>query len=205
MVETLSQTKKHAGGPRPSPLISELVTKGQMSFSNEGNAQALFNATCVATSECEMQNAPPKLSPRIPERNNTYHSPPFMICTKTSISKSINTTHQVKAPGPDNIQTWVWITAWDFIRNHMLLLFNSITTLEHILQRWNVAQRVILAKQGKSDDTWPGSYIHIALLNSISKVYKKALTQYSFQKFKRNSILHPGHYGARPTMSALEP
>lgn len=33
----------------------------------------------------------------------------------------------MKAPGPDCIQNWVWVLAWDVIEGHILNLFQEVT------------------------------------------------------------------------------
>lgn len=55
------------------------------------------------------------------------------------------------------------------------------------------------AKPGKDYYTRHGSYQPIALLKTIGKVYEKTLTKYLFAMAEGNDILHPGHYGARPS------
>lgn len=135
-VETLFQAKKYSSGPRPSPLISTLVTaNGDLCVSNEDKAEALFSATCVATSTCNIQDVPPSPFPRQTIPNATYLPPPSPFFSKSAILESLQSTHPMKAPGPDCIQTWMWVLAWDALSNHLLVLFNAITTRGYIPPR----------------------------------------------------------------------
>lgn len=119
-VDTLFQAKKYAAGPRPSPLIPTLFNaEGVMCISNKDKAKALFGATCIATSNCDLSDTTPAPFPRIPLPNATYLSPPSLFFSKSSILDALRDTHPMKAPGPDCIQTW----AWDVIHNHLVVLF----------------------------------------------------------------------------------
>lgn len=124
--------------------------------------------------------------------------------SKSSILESLCDTHPMKAPGPDNIQTWAWLLAWDIISNHVLILFSAITSSGYIPQRQRIAKTIMLAKPGKSDYTQPGSYCPITLLNTIGKVFEKTLTRYLSQIVEHANILHAGHYGARPNRSSQD-
>lgn len=204
-VDMLFQAKKYASGSKPSTLITTLIDKnGQALVSNEEKASALFNATWIATSECDLSDTPARVFPRHPDHDATYLPPPSLSSTKSFIHESIKDSHPMKAPGPDGIQNWVWVLAWDAIKNHVFVLFNAITTLGYIPLRWKEAKTVMLAKPGKSDYTQPGAYRPIALLNTLSKVYEKSLARYMSQLAESLNILHPGHYGARPGRSSQE-
>lgn len=62
----------------------------------------------------------------------------------------------------------------------------------------------MLAKPGKDVYTRPGSYRPIALLNTVGKVCEKNFTKYLSVMAEGNDILHPGHYGARPSRSSQD-
>lgn len=110
----------------------------------------------------------------------------------------------MKAPGPDGLQNWAWMLAWDTIQNHIFVLFNAITKLGYIPKRWKIAKTVMLAKPGKSDYTQPGAYRPIALLNTIGKVYEKTLAKYMSHISETHNIIQPGNYGARPSRSSQD-
>lgn len=118
--------------------------------------------------------------------------------------ETINNTHPLKSPGPDRIQNWVWALAWDVVTDHVIALFSAITSMGFIPLRWKVARTAMLAKPGKDDYTQLGSYRPIALLNTLAKIYEKALASYMSQVAESNQILHAGHYGARPNRSSQE-
>lgn len=141
-VDTLFQAKRYASGPRPSALISTLTkTNGQVCVSNEEKAHELFHATCVATAPCDLNDAPPQPFPRLSKQSATYLPPPSKFLTKSFILESIKDTHPLKAPGPDNIQTWVWSLAWEVMSSHLFILFRAIIATGHIPSRWKVAKR----------------------------------------------------------------
>lgn len=125
---------------------------------NQEKAHVLFQATCVATAECDLSDIPTEPS-QIPEdQSATYFPSPLSPFSRSSICDSLNATHPMKAPGPDHIQNWVWSLAWDVISGHVTLLFQAIATQGFIPPRWKIARTIMLAKPGKDDYTQPGSY-----------------------------------------------
>lgn len=196
------QAKRYASGPRPSPLISTLVDKeGQTCVTNDQKAKALFNATCVATSDCDLSDTSPTPFPQLPEDSAKYLPSPSSYFSSAPISDALKTSHPVKAPGPDSINNWVWKLAWEVIQHHVTILFISVTQLGYIPSHWKQAKTLMLAKPGKSDYTQPGAYRPIALLNTLSKIYKQILTRFMSHLAESTPILHDGHYGARPGRS----
>lgn len=102
----------------------------------------------------------------------------------------------MKAPDPDCIQNWVWLLSREVIYEHGLALFGAIITMGFIPPRWKVARTRMLTKPSKDDYTQPGSYRPIVLLNTITKIFEKALSNYMSQVAKSKQVLHGGHYGA---------
>lgn len=71
-VDTLVQAKRYASGPRQLKLVSTLIDgDGTPCISNNEKASALFKATCVATAPCDLQDIPPRLSPRVNNQKAT--------------------------------------------------------------------------------------------------------------------------------------
>lgn len=107
-VETLFQAKKHATGTKRSNIISTLIDhQGHQCLSNASKAKTLFRATCVATSECDLSNIIDHPFPRTRNNTSTYLSSPLSAFSLPFIFDSLNSSHPLKAPGPDNIQNWV--------------------------------------------------------------------------------------------------
>lgn len=155
----------------PSPLISTLINKeGKILVMNKEKAQALVQATCVATAECDMGDIPPQNHHHAHDKTAEYFNSPDLYFTQSVIRETINDTHPMKAPGPDQIQNWVWSLAWDVVKDHIVVLFAAITSMGFIPVRWKVARTAMLAKPGKGHYTQPGSYQSIALLNTITKI-----------------------------------
>lgn len=142
--------------------------------------------------------------PRQVDETAEYFKPPNNSFSKSSIKESLLDTHPMKAPGPDRIQNWVWVLAWDVVQDHVLNLFHAITSLGYIPPRWKRAKTTMLAKPGKSDYTHPGAYRPIALLNTLAKLYKKTLAKYMSDVAEQYHVLHQGHFGARPNRSSQE-
>lgn len=76
------------------------------------------------------------------------------------------------------------------VKTHVVFLFKMITINGTIPRLWKTAKTVMLPKPGKSDYTSPASYRPIALLNTLSKIYKKLLTQVLSQQVESNHLLH---------------
>lgn len=178
-VDTLFQAKRYTSGPRPSPLIATLIDKdGKRCVTNVEKADALFSATCVATAECDKSDITDRPFPRSEEKHAGYFTKPISYFSKSAIQESLNGTHPMKAPGPDCIQNWVLVLAWEVVHKHIIELFQAITVQGFIPTRWKIARTIMLAKPGKSDYTQPGAYRPIALLNTIAKLYEKTLARY---------------------------
>lgn len=62
----------------------------------------------------------------------------------------------------------------------------------------------MLANPGKIHYTQPGSYCPIALLNTITKLYKKKLSRYISDITEKCQVLHQGRFRARPKRSSQE-
>lgn len=196
-VDTLFQAKRYVSGPRPAALISTLIStlidkEGKSLVTNEDKAQALFHATCVATAECDMGDIPLHNHHHQTDDSAEFFESPIKFFSISSIRETIHNTYPMKAPGPDRIQNWVWSLAWEVVPDHILVLFTSITSMGYIPKRWKVTRTTMLAKPGKGDYTQPGSYRPIALLNTIAKIYEKALACYMSQVAEGNHVLHPG-------------
>lgn len=204
-VDTPFQAKKYASGPKTSSLIPTLISRdGTQCVSNNAKASALFNATCVATAECDTQDIPALPFPRSPHESATYFPYPSDFFSKIVIKEALNDAHPMKAPGPDGIQNWVWALSWDILSKHITMLFHAILQQGHIPSRWKISKTVMLAKPGKDDYTQPGSYRPIALLNTLAKLFEKALASYMSRIAEQHQVLHSGHYGARPNRSSQE-
>lgn len=204
-VNTLFQARKFALGPKQSTLISTLIEgDGKQLITNDEKAAALFNATCVATADCDLHDVSPQPFPRTPSDTATYFSLPSVFFSEEAIQEAINDTHPLKAPGPDSIQNWVWALACDVLRRPITILFQAIIQQGHIPSRWKIAKTIMLAKPGKDDYTQPGAYRPIALLNTLAKIFEKTLAMYMSHISESQQVLHPGHYGARPNRSSQE-
>lgn len=204
-VDTLFQARKYASGPKKSTLISTLIDhEGKQYITNKNKASAMFDATCVATTTCDLQEVSAQPFPRTPSDTATYFSPPSESFSANVIQEAINDTDPLKAPGPDNIQNWVWALASGVLQRPITLLFQAILQQGHIPSRWKIAKTVLRAKPGKDDYTQPGAYRPIALLNTIAKIFEKTLTTYMSRIAESQHVLHPGHYGARPNRSSQE-
>lgn len=198
-IDTLFQAKKHATDTKKSSLISTLIdTDGNRCTTNKAKAQMLFNATCIATTSCELNDVNATPFPRRPKLLAKYFPNPTLSLSHNSIRDALNTTHQLKAPGPDRIQNWVWMVAWDLIGEHITTLFRAVVNQGFIPPRWKLAKAIMLDKPDKDDYTQPGSYRPIALINTLAKVFEKTITPYMSQIAEAHQVLHSGHYGARP-------
>lgn len=204
-VDTLFQAKRYSAGPKPSPIIGTLIDKeGRRLITNQNKAEALFKATCVATTACDTSDMPIKTFPKQVDPTAKYFDTPISYFTKSLIRESLNETNPMKAPGPDSIQNWVWALAWDVVHKHVIQLFEAIIVQGHIPPQWKMAKTVMLAKPGKSDYTQPGAYRPITLLNTLAKLFEKTLARYMSNVAEQYQVLHPGHFGARPNHSSQE-
>lgn len=204
-LNTLLQAKRFAGGPRTSPSISNLIKKdGTIFLSNKDKAQTLFSATCVATEQCDLNNIPQICFPRPLNTTATYLPKPSLFFSKASIHESLTHTCPMKSSGPDGIQNWVWLPAWEGISQHITALLKAIIKQGFIPPRWKTAKTTMLAKPGKDDYTLPRVYRPIALLNTIGKLFEKTLTKYLSYTSERNNVLHPSQYRARPGRSSQD-
>lgn len=62
----------------------------------------------------------------------------------------------------------------------------------------------MLPKTGKPDYTAASAYRPIALLNTLSKIYKKLLTKHLSVHVEQQMLLDEGHYGGQPNKSGHE-
>lgn len=70
-----------------------------------------------------------------------------------------------------------------------------------IPQAWEQAQIIMIPKLGKADYTAASAYRLIALLLTLSNIYKKLLTKHLSEPVKQKHMLHGGHYGGGPNKS----
>lgn len=206
-VDTLFQAKKHATTARTSNLVlTPINSRGEHCIAKNDKAIILFQATCVATSQCDLRDVDTSPFPRGPQANAMFFPTPSISLTLPHICDSLNSTHPIKAPGPDRIENWVWTLAWDVIQQHVTLLFQAIARQGYIPPSLEncAARTVMLAKPGKGDYTKPGAYRPITLINTIKKVFGKCIATYMLHIAESCNFLHPGHSVARPGRSSQE-
>lgn len=117
---------------------------------------------------------------------------------------TLNNCPPMKAPGPEGLHNWVWKSVWPAVKAHLLFLFKMIVIHGIIPSDWKSAKTVMLPKPGKDDYTNPGSYRPIALLNTVSKLFEKLMTNKLSWQFESDHLSHQGHYGGRPNCSSQE-
>lgn len=107
-VDTLFQAKRYAAGSKPSPLITTLIDRaGKLCITNDDKADALFKATCVATTDCDLTDIQPSGDFDPTTSSAEFFETTDSFFTKSNVQDAINDTHPMKAPGPDHIQNWV--------------------------------------------------------------------------------------------------
>lgn len=182
------------------------LKSGEVSLSHTQKAQALFKTACVATAPCLLNNIPPTSYLCNPSNTNPADTLPplFNHLTEEVLVGTINNCPPMKAPGPDGLQNWFWRAAWPAVKTHLLFLLKMITINGIIPTDWKSAKTIMLPEPGKADYKNPGSYRPIALLNTISKIFEKIITNTLSWQFESNHLLHPGHYGGRPDRSSQE-
>lgn len=120
----------------PTSLIATLINaEGKRCMTNKDKAHTLFNATCVATAECNLTDITHNDFLRIPDPNAKYFKTPDSYFTPSSTREAINDIHPMEAPGPDCIQNCVCALAWDVIKEHVSHLFSAVTSMGFMPER----------------------------------------------------------------------
>lgn len=201
----LFQAKRIATGRQASSLVSTIITaEGKTCATNEEKAEALFSATCIATTPCRLNNTNNLTFPLTDRPSEERTLTLLSVITTESLQATIDDLPPKKAPGGDGIQNWIWKLVWDKVKSHVKFLFQCITITGIIPQAWKQAVTVMIPKPGKPDYTQASAYRPIALLITLSKVYEKLVTTHLSGYAEKLGLLHGGHYGGRPNRSSQE-
>ena len=107
-----------------------------------------------------------------------------------------------KAPGPDDLQNEVIMLLDDYGELQLLDIFNEAWNSGEVPETWLQA-KVISIYKGKGDDTDPGSYRPISLLNGFYKIYasmiQARLTTYCEDRIRKTQ------YGFRAKKGTKNP
>ncbi|MBW0571030.1 hypothetical protein O181_110745 [Austropuccinia psidii MF-1] len=99
----------------------------------------------------------------------------FEKITVDEIRTNVKTLSNKKSPGPDGIPNKLIKIAWHLIVERISDLFNDCLTIGHFLTSSKRASTIIIQKTNKSDYSDPFAYGPIALLNTLSKLFKRIL------------------------------
>lgn len=205
--DTLFQAKRFASGRKPSSLVNTLITKeGTVCTTNAEKADLLFKTTCVATAPCRIGESETIDNPLHLSGRTTPNTMPdfFDYLSEENIKTVIMEAPPLKAPGADQLQNWVWQMVWPRVKHHVHSLFLQVTATGLIPQDCKKVKKVIIPKPGKSDYTAASAYLPIALLLTLSKMYKKLYTKHLSEQVEKGRLLHEGNYGGRPNKSGHE-
>ncbi|KAI7955904.1 hypothetical protein MJO29_007303 [Puccinia striiformis f. sp. tritici] len=175
--------------PRSGNGILPLRTaEGKITSDKKEQAELLFRGTSIVLSECDLSDIPP------------VESSKFVVypeITTQETSRILNRLKKKKAAGPDRIPNEVLTLATPAITAALTNLLNSCTRLSYFPGAWRVATTTIIQKFGKPDYTTPGAYRPIALLSTLSKVFKTVIADRLTFWAESNDILPNGHVGGR--------
>lgn len=114
--------------------------------------------------------------------------PPILnTLSDKTLANTVNDCPSMKAPRPDGIQNWVWVSVWPVVKSLSFLL-KMITIHRIIPQNWKNVRTFMPPKPGKADYTAPLVYGPISRLNTISKVFEEHLTTHLSDQFKTNHL-----------------
>ncbi|MBW0508237.1 hypothetical protein O181_047952 [Austropuccinia psidii MF-1] len=102
-----------------------------------------------------------------------------------------------KSPGPDRIPNELIKTACELIVNKLADLFNNCLTIGHFLTSWKRAVTIIIQKTNKSNYSDPSADRLIALLNILSKLFKRILNNQIMYLAHKTGAIAEGHFGGR--------
>lgn len=123
-----------------------------------------------------------------------------LLFTKTEIRLVIKRLAKRKAPGLDGINLEIIEVINNFIPLLLYNLYNKCLVMGHFPQSWKIARLVLFNKPGKPKDM-PKSYRPICLLDSMSKILDKLVTQRLECHFVNQELLHPRQFGFRSKQS----
>ncbi|MBW0496049.1 hypothetical protein O181_035764 [Austropuccinia psidii MF-1] len=129
----------------------------------------------------------------------TDQSRPFRFekITVDEIRTNITQLPNKKSPGPDGIPNELIKIACDIIVNKLAYLFNNFLTIGHFPTSWKRASTIIIQKSNKNDYSDPSAYRPIALLNTLSKLFKRILNNRIMYWAHKTGAIAEGHFGGR--------
>jgi hypothetical protein len=148
-----------------------------------------------------------KFFPPLPEQidqepdSPRRHGIPLERITAEEISRAIQRTSPMKAPGGDGLPTIVWKQLWPVIQEQVTQLFNSSLDQGILPSQWKEAKIIPLKKPGKSDYTNPKAWRPISLLSTLGKVLESVLADRISYLVEQYHLLPANHFGARKRRS----
>src|ERR1700704_6401921 len=146
---------------------------------------------------------PPKNLPPPPLPAQAPH-PDFEPVDSDTITYILKKFSNISAPGPDQIQFGIWKKVHAANPLILVKLFNPLLQFGYHPTALKKALGVVLPKPGKPDYSSTTSFRIISLLQTISKILKKLVSDRLFSLSSPLSLVHPNQCGSLPSISTAD-
>jgi hypothetical protein len=128
----------------------------------------------------------------------------FEPFTETELETLLRQTANKSAPGTSGIGWFLLKKGWDVVKDHLITIYNTCFSLGHHPARWREAKVVVIPKPDKPDYSLPKAHRPISLLETMSKLLKKAVAKIMQHDIVKYELVQANQFGGRAHSSCLD-
>jgi hypothetical protein len=129
---------------------------------------------------------------------------PFTEFSMEELSPLLKATANKSAPGTSGIGWSLLKKGWGGVQDHLVDVFNACFRSGHHPARWKEAKVVAILKPDKPDYSLPKAHRPISLLETMSKLLKKAVVKRMQHDIIAHKLIHTNQLGGRAHSLCLD-